>query len=90
MLVPNESETELLTGLPVGNGVEAQAAAAVLREWGVETVILTLGERGALLAGEGETAFVPAFDATPVDTTAAGDAFVGGLAITLAEGRTLR
>jgi len=89
VLVPNESETELLTGLPVGDQAEAEAAAAALQEMGVGTVILTLGERGALLAREGEVTLLPAFDVTPVDTTAAGDAFVGGLGVALAEGKTL-
>jgi len=90
VLIPNESETALLTGLPVGDQEEAQAAAAALRRMGVATVILTLGERGALLAYEGGAELFPAFDVTPVDTTAAGDAFVGGLAVALAEGRPLR
>lgn len=90
VLIPNESETALLTGLPVGDQEEAQAAAAALRRMGVATVILTLGERGALLAYEGGAELFPAFDVTPVDTTAAGDAFVGGLAVALAEGRPLQ
>jgi len=90
VLIPNESETALLTGLPVGDQEEAQAAAAALRRMGVATVILTLGGRGALLAYEGGAELFPAFDVTPVDTTAAGDAFVGGLAVALAEGRPLQ
>jgi ribokinase len=89
VLVPNESETALLSGVPVGNQAEAAAAAAALRAAGVGTLILTLGERGAMLAREGEAALFPAFDVTPVDTTAAGDAFVGGLAVALAEGKAL-
>jgi len=89
VLIPNESETALLTGMPVGDQAEAEAAAGALRTMGVGTVILTLGQRGALLAREGETVMCPAFDVTPVDTTAAGDAFVGGFAVALAEGRTL-
>ncbi len=89
VLVPNESETALLTHLPVGDRAEIEAAAIALRELGVDTVVLTLGERGALLVGEGEMELVPAFEVTPVDTTAAGDAFVGGFAVALAEGRSL-
>jgi ribokinase len=89
VLVPNESETALLTRLPVGGRAEIEAAAMRLCELGVDTVVLTLGERGALLVGEGEKDLVPAFAVTPVDTTAAGDAFVGGLAVALAEGRSL-
>lgn len=87
VLIPNESETALLTGMPVSDRSEAAAAALALRESGVGTVILTLGERGALLAREEETELFPAFNVTPVDTTAAGDAFVGGFAVALAEGR---
>jgi ribokinase len=89
VLIPNESETALLTGMPVDDLGEAEAAASRLRELGVGTVILTLGDRGALLAREGGAEVFPAFDVTPVDTTAAGDAFVGGLAVALAEGRAL-
>jgi len=89
VLVPNESETALLTGLPVCDRAEAETAAMALRRSGVGTVILTLGERGALLAQEGGADLFPAFDVTPVDTTAAGDAFVAGFAVALAEGRTL-
>jgi ribokinase len=55
----------------------------------VGTVIITLGERGALLAQAEGTEFFPTFKVTPVDTTAAGDAFVGGLAVALAEGKPL-
>ncbi len=89
VLIPNESETALLTGMPVGDRAQAGAAAMALRESGVDTVILTLGERGALLARAGGTRLFPAFDVTPVDTTAAGDAFVGGFAVALAEGQSL-
>jgi ribokinase len=89
VLIPNESETALLTDMSVNNQAEAEAAAAALRGMGVGTVILTLGERGALLAQAGAAELVPAFEVTPVDTTAAGDAFVGGFAVALAEGQTL-
>ena len=89
VLIPNESETSLLTGLPVSNQAEAETAATALRELGVGTVILTLGERGALLAREEEAEQVPAFEVTPVDTTAAGDAFVGGFTVAMAGGQPL-
>lgn len=88
VLIPNESETALLTGLPVGDRGEAEAAAAALRGLGVGAVILTLGARGAMLAQAGKAELVPAFDVTVVDTTAAGDAFVGGFAVALAEGKS--
>lgn len=85
ILIPNESETATLTGLPVDNEANLLAAAAQLRAQGVGTVILTLGSRGALLATDSETRHFPAFPvAQVVDTTAAGDAFVGGLATAVA------
>jgi ribokinase len=90
VLIPNESETALLTEMPTDGQVDAQAAAAALRALGVGTVILTLGNRGALLAQATGTIHVPTFRVTPVDTTAAGDAFVGGFAVALAEGRSWR
>jgi ribokinase len=89
VLVPNESETALLTGLPMDSLAQVEAAAGALRESGVGAVILTLGERGALLAQVGGTQVFPAFMVTAVDTTAAGDAFMGGLAVALAEGHSL-
>lgn len=89
VLIPNESETALLTHLPVDDWAEIESAAMALRELGVDTVVLTLGKRGALLVEKGEKELIPAFEVTPVDTTAAGDAFVGGFAVALAEGRSL-
>jgi ribokinase len=89
VLVPNESETALLAGMPVGDLAEAEAAATALRQSGVRTVILTLGEQGALLAQAGGIEYFPAFAVRPVDTTAAGDAFMAGLAVALAEGQSL-
>jgi ribokinase len=89
VLIPNESETALLTGMPVGDEPQAEAAAAALRETGVGNVILTLGERGALLGRPTGAIHVPAFEVQPVDTTAAGDAFVGAFAVALAEERSL-
>jgi ribokinase len=88
VLIPNEGETSLLTGMPVENQGQAEAAATALRELGVGTVILTLGARGALLASQTETKLFPAFKVTPVDTTAAGDAFVAGFGLALAEGKS--
>jgi len=88
-IIPNETETSLLTGLPLENDAQTRIAAAALRELGVGTVILTLGARGSLLAGQTETKLFPAFKISPVDTTAAGDAFVAGLGTAVAEGKSL-
>ncbi len=89
ILIPNETETAMLTGLPVGSQSEIRAAASSLLTSGVKTVILTLGENGALLTQEGKSDIFPAFQVSPVDTTAAGDAFVGGFAVALAEGKSM-
>jgi len=83
------SETTLLTGIQVTDLSSAEKAAANLRERGVSTVILTLGEQGALLANARGMIHVPGYSVEVVDTTAAGDAFVGGFAVALAEGQAL-
>ena len=85
-LIPNESEAEAITGLPVGNIDEARACAVSLVEMGVPRVIVTLGANGALVADEQGVRHVAAHKVTPVDTTGAGDAFIGSLAAFLAEG----
>ena len=85
-VTPNETETEILTGLPVTNESEAAQAAAALHQMGVKTPIITLGEKGAYLHGHG---LIPAFSVGEVvETTGAGDAFNGGLAAALSEGFT--
>jgi ribokinase len=86
---PNESETELLTSRPVNSLEEAEAAAHVLLERGAGTVILTLGERGSLLVTAEDSTQVPATPVKALDTTGAGDAFVGSLAYFLAAGKPL-
>jgi len=88
-LIPNESEATLLTDIQVADLSSAKEAAINLRERGVNTVILTLGERGALLANDREITHQAGYLVKVVDTTAAGDAFVGGFAVALAEGRPL-
>ncbi|MFZ5916668.1 MAG: ribokinase [Chloroflexota bacterium] len=85
-LIPNESETALLSGRPVTGVDSARAAARTLRGMGIGTVVLTLGGQGAFLITEGREAHVPAFSVEVVDTTAAGDAFVGGFAVAVASG----
>ena len=86
---PNESETELLTGLPVKTVQQAEAAAASILQRGAKTVILTLGERGSLLVTEDVVEHVEVQPVQALDTTGAGDAFVGSLAFFIAQGKTL-
>jgi ribokinase len=89
VMIPNETETAMLTGAPVADEADMLAAAAELRARGVGSVILTLGEQGAFVVHDDIARLVPAFEVEPVDTTAAGDAFVGGFAVALAEGRPM-
>ena len=86
---PNETETELLTGMSVQSLKEAENAAKVLIERGATSVILTLGERGSLLVTDATTEHVPVEPVKALDTTGAGDAFVGSLAFFLAAGKSL-
>jgi ribokinase len=89
-LTPNESEAAALAGLPVSDRAEAEGAAAALLKRGARNVVITLGAQGALVKTPATTEFVPAIDAGPVvETTGAGDAFNGGLAVALSEGMDL-
>lgn len=88
IITPNEHEAATLTGIAVRDDQGAIAAARALIARGARRVALKLGARGALTAdAEGEQFWSP-FTVTPVDTVAAGDAFNGGLAVALSEGRS--
>ena len=84
--IPNESEAETITGKPVQSVEQARACAGYLLDQGLSRVILTLGERGALLATREAMELIPAFPVTAQDSTGAGDAFIGSFAVFLAEG----
>jgi ribokinase len=89
ILTPNETEAELLTGIKVDRDGAAAKAADKLLARGVQTVILTLGARGAFVATKERRQLIPGFKVKPVDATAAGDIFNGALAVALAEGNSL-
>lgn len=85
ILIPNESELSLLTGLTVDDIPSAERAAKEMLKRGVKTVIVTLGGKGALLVTGTQVTHVNTYKVDVVDTTAAGDAFIGGFAAKLLE-----
>jgi len=84
--VPNESEAETITGIAVRNVEDAKICAENLVGGGIRRVIITLGAKGSLLAGRGVSEHVPPFAVRSIDSTGAGDAFIGSFAVFLAEG----
>jgi ribokinase len=86
VLTPNETEASLLTGIRVKDVASAARAARALKARGVGTVIVTLGAKGALVAGADGERWIRGFKVRAIDTTAAGDVFSGSLAVRLAEG----
>lgn len=89
ILTPNRYEAALLSGVKIKDLESAKLAAKRLQHRGVEKLVITMGERGALLVDGKETSYVPARSVKPVDTTAAGDAFTAGLAVALTEDKEL-
>jgi ribokinase len=84
--IPNESEAESITGIAVRDIESAKQCASKLRGDGIRRVIVTLGSKGSLLATESGSEHVAPFAVSTVDSTGAGDAFIGSFAVFLAEG----
>jgi ribokinase len=89
-VIPNETEAEALTGMPVSNLHEARACAIHLLKAGVPRVIVTLGANGALCASQEAVDHISPYRVDAVDTTGAGDAFIGSFATFLAAGSSER
>lgn len=89
LITPNETETELITSIPVDGEEALQKAAQYFFAQGVQNVIITLGSKGIYLASEHFTGIIPAPVVEAVDSTAAGDVFNGALLKSLADGETL-
>jgi ribokinase len=89
-VTPNETETEILTGIKVSTLEDAACAANAFLALGVRNAVITLGAQGAFIKNATISAHIPAFNAgLVVETTGAGDAFNGGMAVALAEGGDL-
>ena len=84
--IPNESEAATISGMPVETVDQAKACARYLLAQGIRRVIITLGEKGALLAGAEGMELIPSYQVATKDSTGAGDAFIGSFAVFLAEG----
>jgi ribokinase len=90
VLTPNETEAQILTGIEVVDADSAGTAADLLLKTGVKAVIVTMGAKGCLLAEGGTRELIRAEKVKVVDTTAAGDAFTGSLAVGFGQGHSLR
>jgi ribokinase len=90
ILKPNEIEAEMLTGIKVRDIDSAKKAAGALLAQGIKQVIITLGDRGFLLAADGSMDYIKPHKVRAVDSTAAGDAFTGALALGIADGKDIR
>src|SRR5580700_1532438 len=84
--IPNESEAETITGIAVRNVADAKRCAERLLGGGIRRVIITLGSNGSLLTGAGVSEHVAPFSVRSIDSTGAGDAFIGSFSVFLAEG----
>lgn len=90
MVIPNETECQLLTGILPADNATTLAALLKMQDMGIKQPLVTLGENGSAFLENGKLAVCPARKVTAVDTTAAGDCFIGTLSLMLGSGATLR
>jgi ribokinase len=89
IISPNETETEILTGIKIKNRDDVETAGKMLLDRGVGCVIITLGSQGCMKISNEGTEYFPAEKVDVLDSTGAGDSFIGSLAVYLARGRTV-
>lgn len=83
MIIPNETETEILTGIEVTDEASMKKASKALHDEGIEAVLITIGSKGTFYDVNGESGIIPAFKVKAVDTTSAGDTFIGAMSTVL-------
>ena len=84
-LIPNEHEAQLMTGICIDSAESAKQAVQKIRRKGVAHVVITLGEKGCVYNDGEDVRFCPAEKVIPVDTTSAGDCFIGALITKLSQ-----
>lgn len=90
LITPNQTETELMTGVKLINEQSFITAVENFNRMGVKDVIITLGSKGSLVCYDGKNEFIPAIKVDAVDATAAGDTFCGAVCVALSQGKNLK